>query len=120
MSDDWQDTPCASRPQRLPLFPEGFKFFKAWRTFRWFLLLLLALLSSVAVAYLRGRRLGEAVGLLLLGVGFAAVLFVEVCSGMSSSNWGTFYRRREPVEYWIVVGLTALVYLMFSIFGYIG
>lgn len=119
-SDDWQDTPWGSRPRRIPIFPRGILFFGVWRTLRWFLLLLQPLLSSAAAAYLRGRGLSAAIGLFLIGTGFAAVLFVELSSGMTSSNWGTFYRRRGPVEYWIAVGMSVLFYLMFSILGYIG
>ena len=117
MRDEWQNVPCADRP-RLPLFPAGLAFFKTWKTLRWFLLLLLPVLSSAAAA-LRQRGLFAATGVLLLGLVVAAVLFVQLCSGVSSSNWGTFYRRREPARYWFAVGWVALFYLGLSVIGYI-
>jgi hypothetical protein len=119
MSDDWENTPCADRP-RLPVFPSGLRFFGAWRTVRWFLLLILPVFTSAAGAYLRGRGAGSAVGLLLMGVGWAGMLFVTFCSEVSSSNHGTFYRRREPIRYWLTVGSFGLFYLLFSVVGYFG
>lgn len=118
MSDEWEDVSCADRPQ-LPLFPYGLAFFKTWKTLRWFLLFLLPVLSSAAAACLRERGLFAAMGVLLLGPVVTAVLFVQLCSRISSSNWGTFYRRREPIRYWFAVGWVALFYMGLSVIGYI-
>jgi hypothetical protein len=81
---------------------------------------MLPLLCSAGAAYLRGRGLLAAVGIVLIGVGFAAGLFVDLCSGMSSSNWGTFYARREPVEFWFAVVFCSLFYLVLASAGYWG
>lgn len=118
MSNDLEDTPCSQRPRCVSLFASALVLFLTWRTLRWFLLLVPPLLCSAAAAHLRGRTWGESLGLLLIGLGFAAAMFVELSSGMSSSNWGTFFRRREPVRYWISVGFTALCYLAISLVGY--
>jgi hypothetical protein len=118
MSNDWRNTPCGNRPRRLPLFPHGLVYFGVWRTLRWFLLLVMPLLTSAGAAYIRGRGLATAVGILLLGVGVAVGLFVDLCSGMSSSNCGTFYRGQEPAEFWLAVVFCGLFYLVLVFVGY--
>jgi len=100
------------------VLPQGLVYFGSWRTLRWFLLLVLPLLFSAGAAYLLGRGLGTAFGILVMGVGFAAMLFVALCSGIASSNWGTFERRREPVPFWLVVGWVGLFYLLLAFIGY--
>ncbi len=119
MIDEWKNMPCASRP-RIPVFPRGLAFFRLWKTVRWFLLLVFPMVASAASMYLRRRSLGATVGLLVIDTCFASVLFVDLCSGTSSSNWGNYCRRREPVRYWLVTGWLGLFYLACLIAGYMG
>ena len=96
-------------PRAQPLFPDGWVHFKRWRTLRWFCLLLLPLGPSVAAAWGRAG-VKTAVILGLLGVAVAAALFVTLASGVTSSNWGTFDRGREPRRYWEGACLLMLFY----------
>jgi hypothetical protein len=120
MTKDWRNEPCGSRPRRIPLFPRGLAYFRTWRTLRWFLVLMLPLLCSAGAACVHGRGLLMAGGILLLGTTFAGALFVDLCSRMSSSNWGTFYRGREPARFWITVVWCSLFYLVMAVSGYWG
>jgi hypothetical protein len=95
-------------------------YFAAWRRLRWFLLLVLPMLCSTSAVYIRGRGMVAAACSVVLGVAVAAALFVELCSGMSSSNWGTFYRRREPVRFWLAIAWWGLCYLVIAFVGYVG
>jgi hypothetical protein len=79
---------------------------------------MLPLIPSAAAAYLNGFGLFNSIGLFLLGMGFAILIFVALCSGMESSNWGTNYRATEPIRFWIGVAFLFLFYILFSIAGY--
>jgi len=92
--------------------------FRCWRCVRWFLLLLLPVVASALAACLRGEW-GEGLILLLLGVAVAAILFVFLGSGASTSNWGTFSRDRRPIRYWIDIAIWTAAYFMVSCGGYI-
>lgn len=118
MVDDFQRLPVGERPRWIPIFPRGLVHFRQWRTARWFLPLQLPILLSGTAVVIRGRGLGEAAILLLLGSAVAAVLFVEVCSGMISSNHGTYFRRQEPIRYWLNIGVIGLAYVVLSTAGY--
>jgi hypothetical protein len=81
-------------------------------------LVLLPVLSSAGAAWVRGRAAGEVVLLLAIGVVVSVILFVVLCSGVSSSNWGTYSRRSEPVRYWLDVGILCLAYVGLCLAGY--
>jgi hypothetical protein len=115
---DWKAVPVSQRPRRLSIFPRGLAYFKSWRSLRWFLLLLLPWLPNSIAAYLRGFGPFNSIGLFLVGAGLSIGLFVGLCSGMDSTNWGTFYRSTEPVRYWVVIAIGACFYLAFSVAGY--
>lgn len=109
----------AQRPRMLWLFPWGTSYFRSWQTLRWFLLLVVPIIGS---ALLLGFHRHEIVGPLFVGfVGTygAACLFVELCSGMASSNWGTHFRQTEPVRYWIQISMVTLAYLALSSLGFV-
>jgi hypothetical protein len=86
--------------------------------FRWFLLLLIPALASGAATVFRGVGWFPAFVISVLGVSVAAALFVVLCSGITSSIWGTYFRRREPIEYWISVAVLVLSYLAICSAGY--
>jgi hypothetical protein len=116
--EEIESVPCAARPRSIPVFPGGLRFFRDWKTAKWVLLMLLPVLSSAGAAWVRGRAAREAVILLAVGVAASVVVFVMLCSGVSSSNWGTYSRRREPVRYWVDVGLFGLAYIGLCLAGY--
>jgi hypothetical protein len=76
------------------LFPQGLVFFQSWRTLRWFLLMLVPVLVSAGASWARLQDGGLVIVVGLVGVAVASILFVELCSGMASSNWGTHFRSK--------------------------
>jgi hypothetical protein len=74
-------------------------------------------LASAGAAFVRGRNAAGTV-VLVFGGTISVVLFVDLLSGIASSNIGTYLRRTEPVRYWISVAVVTLVYLALSIAGY--
>jgi hypothetical protein len=100
-----------SKRRSVPIFPRGLVYFRHWRALRWFVLLLSPVCASAAASWTRGRDPGQTAIILLLGAAVAAVLFVTLCSGVESSNWGTWRRRSEPICYWLHVGVVGLAYV---------
>src|SRR6185436_14062302 len=105
MHEHLKDLPVAERPKMVSLFPWGASYFRAWRSLRWFL----GLLLPVA---------GSAVSLWYHQHGIGVSLIVALDSGMASSNWGTHFRQSEPRQYWLQVTVVGVVYLGLSCVGY--
>lgn len=118
MHDNLRSLPCERRPKSIPVFPPGWAYFRSWRTCRWFLLLLTPVVASVVAAVVRDRPWPGAGVLGMLGLAVASALFVTLLSGMSSSNWGTYCRTREPVRYWLDVAILGAAYLGLALAGY--
>lgn len=115
---DWEDTNPADRPRSLSLLSYGGIYFRQWRSVRWFFLLLIPALASGAATVFRGVGWFPAIVIAVVAVSVSVVLFVELCSGITSSNWGTYFRRREPIEYWVSVTVLVLSYLAICSAGY--
>jgi hypothetical protein len=47
---------------------------------------------------------------LILTEALVLVGFTTICSGMASSNWGTYFRASEPMRYWTDVVIIAGFY----------
>ncbi|MBL8792650.1 MAG: hypothetical protein JNM56_01965 [Planctomycetia bacterium] len=118
MHDQLRSLPCERRPQSIAVFPQGWAYLRSWRTFRWFLLLLAPVVASVVAIVVRDRPWWGAGLLGLLGLAVASALFVTLQSGMSSSNWGTYFRTREPGRYWLDVAILGAAYLGIALAGY--
>jgi hypothetical protein len=56
------------------------------------------------------HRMFAGLGIATIATVLAAVLFVTLCSGCSSSNWGTYFRSREPGRYWFDVAIGSIIY----------
>jgi hypothetical protein len=112
-----ENTPLELRSE-MALFPRGWVYFRRWRTLRWYLLMLLVPASGLAAACWRGHIVGGCIVLVMSAV-CGAIAFVFLNSGVSSSNWGTFSRSREPIRYWLDVALMAALYLGCSAGGWI-
>jgi hypothetical protein len=118
MHEHLKSIPVEHRPKMISLFPAGACYFRTWQTFRWFLVLLWPVASSVASIYVRKHAIGVVILVGLTGVFVAATLFVDLCSGMASSNWGTYFRETEPRRYWSQVAIVAGIYGALSSAGY--
>ena len=119
MHDPLQDHPVSERPRMMGALPRGWIFFRTWRTLRWFLLLALPSIASAVAVWMRGHGYLQAAGLWLLGFAVAILIFVFCCSGMSSSNTGTYFRQTEPVRFWSEVVLLSIVYVALCCGGFL-
>ena len=54
----------------------------------------------------------------LLGVAFAVIPFSILVNGMSSTNWGTYFRNTEPIRYWIDVIIWTVAYILVATAGF--
>jgi hypothetical protein len=97
-----EEMPPSQRQRKLPFFPSGWIYFRQWHFARWFLVLSLPVALSVLAAFWR-HGFFAALCIAFFGFVLAALLFIVLASGMTSSNWGTYFRSREPVRYWVDV-----------------
>ena len=118
MHDYLKDIPVTERPKMVPLFPSGASCFRAWRSLRWFLALLLPITGSAVAYWLRKHEIGFILFICIVGALVAACLFVALCSGMASSNWGTHFRQTEPIRYWLQIVVMGIAYVGISCAGY--
>ena len=118
MHEHLKDMPVAERPKMVSLFPWGASYFRAWRSLRWFLALLLPVAGSAVSLWYHRHGIGVSLFVGLVGAYVAACLFVALCFGMASSNWGTHFRQSEPRQYWSQVTVEGVVYLGLSCVGY--
>jgi hypothetical protein len=98
--------------------PGGWRYFSTWRTLRWFLALSLPPIGSAVAVWMHGHGFWQAAGVWLFGFVISIPLFVSLCSGMSSSNKGTYFRRTEPERYWVEIALMVAVYIAVCCVGY--
>ena len=108
LSDGFENLKPSARP-RAPLFPGGLVFFCRWRTLRWFILLAVPAIAGSTMVLVGGHAIASLISL-VVGLTSSSVMFVVACSGMTSSNWGTYFRRREPVRYWISFAIAVAAY----------
>jgi len=90
-----------------------------WRSARWLVLLLFPIAASAAATVVRGFAAIATIGIAVIGIAVALCLFAAVASGIESSDWGTFLRRREPIRYWIGVLILAAWYLGMCAAGWV-
>lgn len=82
-----------------------------WRTLRWYLLLLAPHLA--ADVYLGIRLHDPVLALVTIAISLllVTVIVVEIQSGLTSSNWGTYTRTHHPFRYWAFVCTKCVLYL---------
>ena len=113
-----ESVPPSERPEGIPIFPDGLKYFRRWNTLKWFLALMIPVICSAVAAYVHGHGVWQAVGEVVLGSAFALGLFHTLCSGVASSNLGTYFRRTEPDAYWFDVCILTFAYLFIVAAGF--
>jgi len=106
--------PVRKRPKMLSLW--GKEYYRDWKKLRWFLLFSLpGALSALWNSYILDRwkwaLFGFVASQFLIAIGFTFI-----CSGMSSSNWGTYFKETEPLRYWIDLAILLCMYF-FVMFG---
>ena len=107
----------SKRPPNQSVFPDARVYFQRWVWFRWFLLLLLPVAQSACVAVWRGQ-IYPACFIAISGATIATFLFIDLASGATSSNWGTYFRSSEPLRYWLSVMVFAVAYVGISVAGW--
>lgn len=111
--------PPSDRPRHaVQSLPGVWPYYQRWSTLRWFLLLLVPPLAAAGYAVWVSGNLISA-GLFLLGAANAAVLFKGFCSGYSSSNWGLYFRKTEPISYWLGMGVWVFTYVFLCLMPFI-
>jgi hypothetical protein len=113
--DYLRDMPVKERPQSLAYYGLGARYFRDWSKLRWFLL---ACSPYLACAMRNGFFLSRWIfaGIIILfGGALSYLLFISAFSGMTSSNWGTYFRDSEPVRYWLDMALIGLFYVGFLV-----
>ena len=113
-----RNMPVSKRPTMIPLFPTGARYFQSWRSVRWFILMLIPIWSSAIAAAVRKQSIMMMILICLIGSGFTAILFVSYCSEMISSNLGTYFKKTEPIRYWLQIIVLVIIYAAFAIAGY--
>ena len=91
-----------------PVFPAVWRYFRRWATLQWFFVILTPLAAGVGLGARHRPDMSPIIS--VFGVVVATFLFAQLCSGRSSSNWGTYFRRSEPGRYWRDVALVAAIY----------
>ncbi len=99
--------PARSRPKMLSVWEKSY--FTDGKRITWLVLASMpGLLSAIMNAAL--SRWKWAVLGLIMTQGLVLTGFTTLCSGMASSNWGTYFRASEPVRYWTEVAIIAGAY----------
>jgi hypothetical protein len=98
------------RPASLSLLPHGREYFRHWRTLRWYLLMLA--LAAPAAIWL-GLKVHPIATVIVFGSAalIGMIPFVQLASGRSSSNHGTYFRKTEPIRFWRDTLLTLAVFV---------
>jgi hypothetical protein len=99
-----KDMPVKERPRKL-LPAYSIEYFKGWYLIIFLSVLLLIVLNGT-MAGVTQQNWWVILGVLIAAAGYLAV-FVSICSGVTSSNIGTYFRETEPVRYWITNGITS-------------
>ena len=72
------------------------------------------LLPHIAAYVYLGMRLHDpliAVVTIAISLLLVTVIVVEIQTGLTSSNWGTYTRTEHPAHYWVLVCAKCLLYL---------
>ena len=87
----------------------NFLHFHQWRSLRWFFLALLPVFVSAVAAVERGHP-GDAIGIIVLGIGVASILFDALYRGAIETKQGTYLRSRKPWRYWSLISCFIAAY----------
>ena len=119
MDESLQNVPCKERPRKIAALPGGWIYFRTWRSLRWFLVLSVPPIASSVFVWMNGHGFWQAFGCWILCFALSISLFVSLSSGMSSSNLGTYFRKTEPVRYWVEITVMSVVYCALCSVGYL-
>lgn len=97
--DYLREVPVKDRPKKIATWEK--EFFANRKYLPWLVLASLPGLASAGWnAFVLSRWAWASFGLASTEL-LAVIGFTTVCSGMSSSNWGTYFKDLEPFNYWL-------------------
>ncbi len=103
---NFKDMPVKERPRKL-LPAYSLEYFHGWYLIIFLSLLLLIVFNGIIAGVIQ-QSWWFILGVLIAAAGYLAV-FVSICSGVTSSNIGTYFRETEPVRYWITNGIITFI-----------
>jgi hypothetical protein len=98
--------PVKERPRKL-LPAYSVEYFQGWYLIIFLSVLLLIVFNGIIAGVIQ-QSWWFILGVLIAAAGYLAV-FVSICSGVTSSNIGTYFRETEPVRYWITNGIATFI-----------
>ena len=119
MYEELQSLHPADRPSSLNQWTLAGPHLRSWKSARWLVLMLFAVAASAVASGIRGLPGLAAIFIALAGPVVALALFGTIASGISSSNWGIYFRRREPLQFWVLTGIWGLAYLGIALMGWL-
>ncbi|CAB1078421.1 hypothetical protein D1AOALGA4SA_6162, partial [Olavius algarvensis Delta 1 endosymbiont] len=108
-----KNLPVKKRPKMVAIW--GREYFSDSRNLLWLLFASIPGLVSAIYNALFLHRWGWAIFGLTVSEFIVVICFTALCSGMISSNWGTFFRDSEPYRCWI--GITFIFVAYFFVFA---
>ena len=81
--------------------------------------LLVLIVGNGTLAYaIQGRW--ESLLMIIFAAGFLLPTHVSLNSGVSSSNWGTYYRDTEPVRFWLdnIISSAAVLFAAYAAWAF--
>ena len=117
MLEDLEKLRPGDRPRSIPMWTIAAPHLRRWRTARWFVALLVPVMAAVITSIVRGQQPIVSICVALIGAGTAFGIFAELSTGVGSSNWGTYFRKREPVWFWLGVVPIVVGYLFICAIG---
>lgn len=97
--------------ETIALLPRALDALSHWRTLRWYVLLFIPHAAADVHLGMRAHSALTTVFMIIVGALLAAVIVTDLCTGVTSSNWGTYLRARQPARYWCSLLVSTLFYL---------
>jgi hypothetical protein len=107
-----RDRPIKSRPRNL-LPDYSVEYLRGWYLIIFLCVLLLIVLNGTIAGIIQ-HNWWAILGVIIACVGYLAV-FTSLCSGMISTNIGTYFRETEPFRYWITTGIITIMVGLFCV-----
>ena len=108
--DHFRCLPVEARPKMIAIW--GGEYFTDGRRLKWFLLASAPGLASAITNVVWSSRWKWAIAGMIGTEWLVVAAFTALCSGMASSNWGTYFRISEPIRFWTHVGFMGLAYTL--------
>lgn len=106
--DYLRNIPVKKRPKMVAIW--GKEYFSDSKNWVWILFASIPGLVSAIYNAIFLYRWWWAIFGLIVSEFLIAICFTAFCSGMTSSNWGTYFRDSEPYRYWFSITFIFVAY----------